>query len=55
LEAIKVKIAAGNYTVAFTHTEKLRRRRVRARDIEQAFAVGEIIEAYPDDLRGPVV
>ena len=53
LEAIKAKISAGKYNIAFTHTEKLRRRRIRARNIEEAVKVGRIIEDYPDDPRGP--
>ena len=53
LEAIRAKINAGRYNIAFTHTEKLRRRRIRARDIEEAVRLGDIIEDYPDDPRGP--
>jgi hypothetical protein len=50
--AIRAKVASGNYIVAFTHTEKLRRRRIRAQDIEEAVRVGAVIEDYPDDPRG---
>ena len=53
LKAIKAKISTGRYNIAFTHTEKLRRRRIRARDIEEAVRLGDIIEDYPDDPRGP--
>jgi hypothetical protein len=50
--AIREKIAAGKYIVAFTHTEKLRTRRISARDIERAIGAGAIIEEYLDDPRG---
>jgi hypothetical protein len=53
LESIKAKISTGSYNIAFTHTEKLRRRRIRAQDIEEAIKVGKIIEDYPNDPRGP--
>jgi ribosomal protein L18 len=52
IEQIKDKIARGRYAVAFTHTEKLRRRRIRLADIEQAAETGMIIEEYPTDPRG---
>ena len=43
----------GRYIISFTHTEKLRRRRIKANDIEQAMETGTIIEDYPEDQRGP--
>ncbi len=43
----------GSYVVSFTHTEKLRRRRIGAQDIEEAIRNGAIIEDYPKDPRGP--
>ena len=52
IEAIRAKISQGRYSVAFTHTEKLRQRRIGARDIEEAVKTGNIIEEYPDDPRG---
>ncbi|MDZ4341469.1 MAG: DUF4258 domain-containing protein [Candidatus Binatia bacterium] len=52
MDASRAKVASGKYLVAFTHTEKLRRRRIRAQDIEEAVRVGAVIEDYPDDLRG---
>jgi hypothetical protein len=50
--AIRRKITQGKYTIAFTHTEKLRQRRIEAEDIEQAVKAGTIIEEYPNDPRG---
>jgi hypothetical protein len=38
---------------SFTHTEKLRQRRIRAEDIELTVQAGTIIEDYPEDRRGP--
>ena len=52
IEAIKEKIGHGIYTISFTHTEKLRQRRIKAEDIEQAVKTGTIIEDYPEDRRG---
>ena len=52
IEDIRAKIAQGRYVVAFTHTEKLRQRRIKAEDIEQAVKSGIIIEDYPNDPRG---
>jgi hypothetical protein len=52
VEAIREKIGQGRYVVSFTHTEKLRQRRIKTRDIEQALKTGTIIEEYPDDPRG---
>ena len=53
IEAIKEKIGQGRYIISFTHTEKLRQRRIKAEDIEQVVETGTIIEAYPEDRRGP--
>jgi hypothetical protein len=52
IETIREKVSQGRYAVAFTHTEKLRRRRIKADDIEQAIQTGTIIEEYPHDPRG---
>ena len=52
IEAIREKIDGGRYIISFTHTEKLRQRRIKAEDIEQAVRTGTIIEAYPEDPRG---
>lgn len=52
IAAIRRKIDQGKYDLAFTHTEKLRRRRIEAADIERAVKVGIMIEEYPNDLRG---
>ena len=52
IEAIRKKICEGKYAISFTHTEKLRQRRMKAQDIEQAVKTGSIIEEYPEDPRG---
>jgi hypothetical protein len=52
IEGIKEKIGQGRYIISFTHTEKLRQRRIKAEDIEQAVKTGMIIEDYPEDRRG---
>ena len=52
IEPIRAKIVQGKYSVAFTHTEKLRQRRIGAQNIEEAVRTGNIIEGYPDDPRG---
>lgn len=52
LAIIRERMERGSYVVAFTHTEKLRRRRISAQNIEEAIANGAIIEDYPDDPRG---
>jgi hypothetical protein len=53
IEAIREKISQGRYVISFTHTEKLRQRRIKAEDIEQTIQTGTIIEDYPEDRRGP--
>ena len=53
LDIIRARVAAGKYMISFTHTEKLRRRCIRAQEIEDAIASGAIIEDYPSDSRGP--
>ena len=50
---IRGKIGRGSYEVSFTHTEKLRQRRIKAQDIEAAIKTGAIIEEYSEDPRGP--
>jgi hypothetical protein len=52
LEAIQEKIRKGRYYISFSHTEKLRLRKIEAADIEEAILQGEIIEPYPHDPRG---
>ena len=52
LVALKEKIRAGKYSIAFTHTDKLRRRRISAGDIERCIDNGIVIEDYPNDPRG---
>ena len=52
IDDIREKILQGRYVIAFTHTEKLRQRRIKAQDIEESVEGGIIIEDYPDDPRG---
>jgi hypothetical protein len=53
LNEIRQKVKEGKYHGSFTHTEKIRRRRIGVREIEEAISKGEIIEDYPRDHRGP--
>lgn len=52
IETICKRIKEGKYNISFTHTEKLRLRRIEASDVESAILKGAIIEPYPDDPRG---
>lgn len=52
-QRIRDKVKEGEYRISFTHTEKLREREIEMVEIEEAISNGEIIEAYPDDPRGP--
>jgi len=49
LENIRQRVLSGLYLISFTHTEKLRRRKITLETIEQVIQRGEIIEDYPDD------
>ena len=53
IHSIREKVKGAKYRISFTHTEKLRERRIEMVEIEEAIANGVIIEAYPDDPRGP--
>jgi hypothetical protein len=53
IEKIRSRIRDGQYSISFTHTEKLRVRMIEAADLEEAVFNGSIIEPYPDDPRGP--
>lgn len=53
ISKIRRAVLAGQYTISFTHTEKLRRRKIEARTLETVISSGEIIEEYPEDPRGP--
>lgn len=53
LAVIRERVERGDYVISFTHTEKLRERKIGAEDIEEAIRNGVIIEDYPDDRRGP--
>lgn len=52
IEKIRNRIEEGKYNISFTHTEKLRLRKIEATDVERAILNGTIIEPYPDDPRG---
>lgn len=52
IEKIRSRIRLGQYTISFTHTEKLRERMIESADLEQAILNGSIIEPYPNDPRG---
>lgn len=52
LEFIQQQISYGKYTISFTHTEKLRLRRIGIQEIEDTILNGTVIEPYPDDPRG---
>ena len=53
LAVIRERMEHGDYIVSFTHTEKLRERKIAAEDVEEAIRTGGIIEDYPEDPRGP--
>ncbi len=53
IQSIREKVEKGKYRISFTHTEKLRERKVEIMEIEESISVGEVIEAYPGDPRGP--
>ena len=46
LAAIRERVARGEYVVSFTHTEKLRERKIGAEDLEAAIRNGVIVEDY---------
>jgi hypothetical protein len=50
---IKEKVRNSKYKISFTHTEKLRQRKIEIRELEEAIFTGDIIERYPADPRGP--
>jgi len=49
---IKGRVKYGRYRISFTHTEKLRERKIEIAELEEAILGGEIIEDYPTDPRG---
>ena len=53
LAVIRERVRGGDYVISFTHTEKLRERKISADHVEEAIRNGMIIEDYPDDLRAP--
>lgn len=52
LEVIREQIRGGRYTISFSHTEKVRLRKIGTEEIEEAILRGIIIEPYPNDPRG---
>ncbi len=52
IKDIKKRVRQGKFKLSFTHTEKLRERRIEIRELEQAISIGEVIEDYPTDPRG---
>ena len=52
LAVIRERVERGDYVISFTHTERLRERRIGAEDVEDAICNGVIIEDYPEDPRG---
>jgi hypothetical protein len=53
LAVIRERVGRGDYVISFTHTEKLRERKIGAEDVEEAIRNGVIIEGYANDPRGP--
>ena len=53
IEDIRNRVLEGRWLISFTHTEKLRRRRISVEAIEKAIQTGAIVEDYPNDPRGP--
>jgi hypothetical protein len=53
IDDIKEKVSNSKYKISFTHTEKLRQRKIEIRELEEAIFTGDIIEKYPADPRGP--
>jgi len=49
---IRDQIRSKKYTISFSHTEKVRLRKIALDEIESAIFSGSIIEPYPYDLRG---
>ena len=48
---IKERVRLGKYKISFTHTEKLRLRKIEMSELEEAIITDEIIENYPSDPR----
>jgi hypothetical protein len=53
INGIREKVRNSRYKISFTHTERLRQRRIEIRELEEAIFSSEIIEKYPADPRGP--
>ncbi len=52
IRSIRDKVIAGHYNISFSHTEKLRLRKISTDELEAAISTGIIIERYEDDPRG---
>jgi hypothetical protein len=46
IKKIGEKVKAGKYIISFTHTEKIRLKKIEAEEIEEAVCEGTIIEPY---------
>lgn len=46
------RLEQGSTSYPYTHTEKVRLRKIEAKEIEETIYKGKIIEPYPDDPRG---
>lgn len=44
IESIQAKVREGKYVISFSHTEKIRQRKITAKEIEDAVCDGTIIE-----------
>jgi hypothetical protein len=53
IDDIRHRVLSGHYLISFTHTEKLRRRKISLTTIEDAIRTGSIIEDYPKDPEAP--
>jgi hypothetical protein len=53
IEAIRQKVADGRYEFSQHAVDQAIVRRISVAEIRDAIASGEVIEDYPDDMRGP--
>jgi hypothetical protein len=53
IQAIRAAFEKRDYIFSLHASDRAAKRAIRAAEIEQAVAVGEVIEDYPDDKYGP--
>jgi len=53
IEEVRSRVLGGRCLISFTHTEKLRRRKLSLEAVEEAIRTGVVIEDYQNDPRGP--